>query len=143
MADRKGAIDTFDAAGYLNLLGRLRHQTDEVVYAPDYRREFEEAIAGSIAVPAGLPIVITEGNYLLHTDGPWADVRALLDEAWYVECDADVRVDRLIRRHLLFGKTEEQARAWAQGSDAVNARLIRATMPLADRVIDAARIHGD
>src|SRR5262245_12106922 len=35
-----------------------------------------EPIAGAIAIPRSTPLVITEGNYLLH----WKDVRALLHE---------------------------------------------------------------
>src|SRR5438094_8649137 len=51
-ADRKGAPDTFDSAGYVALLARLRlRAAGEVVYAPEYRREIEEGVAGAIAVP--------------------------------------------------------------------------------------------
>ena len=65
-ADRKGAPDTFDSAGYAALLLRLRsQQPDEIVYAPEFRREFEEPIAGAIAVAPQTQLVITEGNYLL------------------------------------------------------------------------------
>ena len=85
--ERKGAPDTFDAAGYVALLRRLRDPVvGEVVYAPAFHREIEEAIAGEIAVPADVPLVITEGNYLL-LNGPWAAVRPLLDEVWFVEGD--------------------------------------------------------
>src|SRR5947207_15332686 len=42
-AGRKGAPDTFDAAGYVALLRRLRSQpAHEPVYAPAFRREIEE-----------------------------------------------------------------------------------------------------
>src|SRR5215207_11246052 len=78
--DRMGAPDTFDAAGYVALLGRLRAAGDEIVYAPAFRREIEEPIAGAIAVPRSVPLIVTEGNYLLL----WPEVRPLLDEAWYV-----------------------------------------------------------
>jgi pantothenate kinase len=72
-AQRKGAPDTFDAAGYAALLRRLRTQTgDEVVYAPDFRREMEEPVAGALPVFAHTPLVITEGNYLLLQDAGWA-----------------------------------------------------------------------
>ena len=47
---RKGAIDTFDGEGYLNLLRRLRARDEEVVYAPDYYRSFEESIGSAIPV---------------------------------------------------------------------------------------------
>src|SRR5262245_1678528 len=46
-ADRKGAPDTFDAAGYVALLRRLRTATEPVVYAPRFHREIEEPIAGA------------------------------------------------------------------------------------------------
>lgn len=80
-ADRKGAPDTFDAAGYVALLRRLRDQQDEVVWAPAFRRELELAEAGVIAVDRSVEVVVTEGNYLL-CDGPFAPVRGLLDQTW-------------------------------------------------------------
>ena len=105
--DRMGAPDTFDAAGYAALLTRLRGD-EPVVYAPEFRREIEEPIAGAIAVPRDVPLVVTEGNYLLL----WPDIPPLLDEIWYVETDEELRVQRLIQRHIQFGKTPEYARAW-------------------------------
>src|SRR3954449_6342466 len=59
--DRMGAPDTFDAAGYAALLARLRGE-DAMVYAPEFRREIEEPIAGAIAVAHQVPLVVTEGN---------------------------------------------------------------------------------
>ncbi|HVX43659.1 MAG TPA: nucleoside/nucleotide kinase family protein [Mycobacteriales bacterium] len=129
---RKGAIDTFDVAGYRVLLERLRARA-ETVYAPMYVRDYEETIAASITVEPSVPIVITEGNYLL-AEG-WERVRALLDEVWYVEVDEELRLERLIDRHIRFGKPPEQAIAWATGSDERNARLIRSTREQADLIV--------
>lgn len=137
--DRKGAADTFDAAGYLALLRRLRDPAEDVVYAPEFRREIEDPIAGAIAVYRSTPLVVTEGNYLLLDTKPWAAVRTLLDEAWYLEPDEQTRIDRLIKRHVAFGKPPAAARAWALGSDERNAAVIRATRDRADLVVaDAA-----
>jgi pantothenate kinase len=125
---RKGAPDTFDSAGYATLLRRLRQQRDdEIVYAPEYRREIEEPIAGAIPVLPATQLVITEGNYLLLDHGPWAGVAALLDEVWYVEVDDTMRTDRLAQRHRRFGRSEQAARDWVAGVDEPNARLIAAT----------------
>ncbi|CAA2108687.1 Pantothenate kinase [Variovorax paradoxus] len=128
-AARKGAPDTFDSAGYVALLQRLREQRPDgdVVYAPEFRREIEEPIAGAIAVLPSTQLVITEGNYLLHDVGPWAGAAAMLDEVWYVDIDDAVREDRLVRRHQQFGRSAEEARAWVESTDAPNARLIAAT----------------
>lgn len=132
-AGRKGAPDTFDAAGYVALLRRLRSQpAHETVYAPAFRREIEEPIAGAIAVESSVPLVITEGNYLLLDTGPWAGVRAELDEVWFVESDDALRRERLVRRHVAHGRSEQAARDWAAHTDEPNARLIEATRRRAD-----------
>ena len=124
-AGRKGAPDTFDSAGYVALLQRLRRQpADEIVYAPEFRREIEEPVAGAIPVLPQTRLVITEGNYLLLADGPWRDVAGLLDDAWYVDVDDRLRVDRLTQRHERFGRSREDAVAWVEGTDEPNARLI-------------------
>jgi pantothenate kinase len=132
--DRMGAPDTFDATGFAALLKRL-HGDEPVVYAPEFRREIEEPIAGAIAVARGTPLVVVEGNYLLLGEGDWALVRPLLDEAWYVETDEELRVQRLIQRHIQFGKTPEYARAWVERSDERNAALVATTAPTADVLV--------
>jgi pantothenate kinase len=126
--DRKGAPDTFDAAGYAALLQRLRAQRDdEIVYAPEFRREIEEPIAGAIAVLPQTRLVITEGNYLLLDEGPWAGVAGLLDDCWYVDIDHELRRQRLLSRHRQFGRDAAQAADWVQRTDEPNAQLIEAT----------------
>jgi pantothenate kinase len=132
----KGAPDTFDAYGYLALLRRLRSPAPgEVVYAPAFERTIEQPIAGSIPVDPAVPLIITEGNYLLLGQPPWDQVRALLDEIWFVEIDDAVRLDRLIRRHIEFGKTPEQAAEWVNRLDESNARLIATTRDRADLIV--------
>jgi len=134
---RKGAPDTFDSAGYVALLQRLREQrTDSgIVYAPEFRRDIEEPVAGAIAVLPTTQLVITEGNYLLHDVGPWSGAAKLLDEVWYVDIDDDVREQRLVQRHQQFGRSAEAARAWVDSTDAPNARLIAATKTRAHHVL--------
>jgi pantothenate kinase len=132
--ERMGAPDTFDAAGYAALLTRLRSD-EPVVYAPEFRREIEEPIAGAIAVPRSTPLVVTEGNYLLLDDERWSPIRHLLDETWYVETDEELRVQRLIQRHIQFGKTPEYARAWVLRSDERNADLVKTTASRADVLV--------
>ncbi len=136
-ADRKGAPDTFDSAGYVALLERLRSQRPDgdIVYAPEFRREIEEPIAGAIAVLPSTQLVITEGNYLLRDVGPWAGAAAMLDEVWYVDIDDAVREQRLVQRHQQFGRSAEAARDWVASTDAPNARLIAATRARAHHVL--------
>ena len=132
-AGRKGAPDTFDSAGYVALLRRLRSQPPgEVIYAPEYRREIEEGVAGAIAVDPQTPLVITEGNYLLLEDGHWALVREQLDEVWFVNTDDRLRRERLVQRHMRFGRSAQAALEWVDRTDEPNARLITASRHRAD-----------
>lgn len=134
-AGRKGAPDTFDSAGYVDLLKRLRAQSpDEVIYAPEFRREIEEPIAGAIPIFPETQLLITEGNYLLLEDGHWKKVPAFLDEVWYVDVDDALRIERLAARHQQFGRSRDEAIAWVNTTDEPNARLIATGKLRADRV---------
>ncbi|MGV4980689.1 nucleoside/nucleotide kinase family protein [Streptomyces sp. NRAIS4] len=133
--DRKGAPDTFDAAGYAALLRRLHEDTDDVVYAPGFERVLEQPLAGAIPVPPATRLVVTEGNYLLLTEGSWARVRPCLDEVWFCAMDEDERIRRLIARHEEFGKDHETAVAWVRGTDQRNADLVAQTRDGADLVV--------
>ncbi|MFK3982965.1 nucleoside/nucleotide kinase family protein [Micromonospora sp. NPDC050397] len=149
--DRKGALDTFDGAGFVALMRRLRGaRTDgddeavtapaepsvgDTVYAPEFRRELEESIAGAIAVPARVRLVVTEGNYLLVPAPPWGQLRGLLDQVWFLDLDARERLRRLTDRHIGFGRPPAEASARARGTDQVNADLIETTADRSDVVV--------
>jgi pantothenate kinase len=132
---RKGAPDTFDAAGYAALLRRLRDPAEGTVYAPQFRREIEDSVANAIPVPRDARLIITEGNYLLVRSGPWAELAGLLDEVWYLDLDEPTRLRWLTDRHVRYGRDAAEATARATGPDQRNAELIEATKPRADLII--------
>lgn len=139
--DRKGAPDTFDAAGFTAILARIRSAGEgrpgaHTVYAPEFFREVDESFAASVAVPPSTRIVVTEGNYLLLDSSGWGGVAALLDVSLFAGVDHGVRMRRLVARHERFGMTHEQAVAWAGGTDERNAVLIEATRHRADHLLD-------
>jgi pantothenate kinase len=127
---RKGAPDTFDRAGYASLLDRLRREPG-AVYAPVFDRSIEDSIAAAVAVPAGVPLVVTEGNYLLL----WPEIRPLLDQVWYLDPPSGARRAALIARHVAYGKTQAEAEDWVRSSDDRNAEAIAAGRDRADRVL--------
>lgn len=134
--DRKGAPDTFDPWGYANLLRRLKANGEAVVYAPMFDRGLEESIGGAVPVPRDVPLVITEGNYLLLDAEGWRESRKQIDEVWFLDLSDAERQLRLLRRHEAFGKPPEEAAAWALGSDQRNAAVVASTRERADLIID-------
>jgi len=140
---RKGAIDTFDAAGYVNLLRRLHSREDAIVYAPLFDRSIEESIGSAIPIPRDVPLIITEGNYLLMEDPDWRQVRDLLDESWYVEPGDEERRRHLIARHVRFGRAPHDAHERSHGVDERNAEIIKATKKNATRVVRLPIFTGD
>lgn len=134
---RKGAPDTFDAAGYAALLRRIHSSRGhaETVYAPAFDRDIEQPVAGSIPVLPQCELVLTEGNYLLLDDDEWRGVRAQLDEVWFLDAEDDVRRSRLVERHVRFGKARTHAEAWVSEVDEPNARLIASTRESADVLV--------
>jgi pantothenate kinase len=135
---RKGAIDTFDGWGYRTLLGRLKDRELEPVYAPGFERDLEQPIAGAIVVEPGIDLVVSEGNYLLVDGDPWSAAAAHFDEVWFCDAPHRVRRERLIARHVEFGRTPEEAEAWVDDVDLPNAALILSTRRRADAVVRTA-----
>ncbi|MFN2562115.1 MAG: nucleoside/nucleotide kinase family protein [Jatrophihabitans sp.] len=132
----KGAPDTFDACGYAALLARLRVNDESVVYAPLFDRALDEPISSAVPVAREVPLVITEGNYLLLDGQGWSSLRRLLDQVWFLDLPDDVRTHRLVARHERYG----MARAVAQervrsGTDGRNAQLVQATRDRADLIV--------
>ncbi|GAA0723819.1 nucleoside/nucleotide kinase family protein [Dactylosporangium roseum] len=134
LAGRKGAPETFDAAGFVHLLRRLRDGED-LVYAPSYSRTLHESIGGVIPVPSAVRVVVVEGNYLLLDHGPWASVRDLLDLVLYLDAPASVRQGSLVRRQLAKGLDPHDARDWVERSDERNAVAIARTRDRADLIL--------
>ncbi|WP_394768346.1 nucleoside/nucleotide kinase family protein [Lacisediminihabitans sp.] len=132
--DRMGAADTFDVDAFVTTLTALRF-SGGLVLAPGFDREIEEAIPDAIAIAPEKRVLVVEGNYLLHDAQGWERVAPLLDLSFFVAVDHDIRLRRLIERHVRFGKTPDAAAAWATGPDEANARLIDGTAVRADHEI--------
>jgi len=128
--ERMGAADTFDVDGFVAVLHALR--TGARVEAPGFDRTVEEPMPGAIAIEPGHRILIIEGNYLLH----WDAVPPLLDATIFVHLDDATRRERLIARHIAFGKSPDAARDWALGTDERNAEVVAAGSGRADLMLE-------
>ena len=134
-SERKGAQDTFDVNGFTALIKRIKLDSSDPIYYPVFDRSIEESIAAQGVVYPSTRVVIVEGNYLMHDRDGWQEISPLLDQSWYAFLDEDIRISRLISRHIAFGKDPESAKAWAKGSDQINAELIETGVGRCDFLI--------
>lgn len=103
---RRGAPFTFNAGRFESLVRQLRAPLSPdapPVLAPTFDHAVKDPVEGDLAVPASARVVIIEGLYLCLDEDVWRDARALFDEMWFVDVDADVARRRLRERHLRAG----------------------------------------
>jgi pantothenate kinase len=122
--DRKGAPDTFDVDDFAQSLADVRAGHGSDIRFPIFDREIEASIPDAGLIPAHAKLVVVEGNYLLHDVYGWEKIGNYLDESWFLDVDDELRMQRLIARHIQFGKTPEAADKWSRGTDEMNAQLI-------------------
>jgi pantothenate kinase len=138
--DRKGAYDTFDVAGFVSALHRVKQETESSVYVPVFHREIEESIGAEAEIAPTTIGLIVEGNYLLMQDGGWDTVRQHLDACWFIDVDPDVRRERLIERATQTYGSVDAGTNWVDTVDEPNAQLIDTTRDRADVVFRPAQV---
>lgn len=134
--DRKGAPDTFNSKGFTELIRSLRDQGQQQIRFPIFHREIEASIPNEGIIEPTAKVVIVEGNYLLASDHGWGEVRKLLDKTFFINIDDNLRLQRLIARHIRYGKSPEDAKAWSLGSDEANASFIELTRQYASDFLE-------
>lgn len=128
MRSRKGAPETFDAAGFVALVRRIRG--GETVFAPVFDRARDISIGGAEMVSKDCAVVIVEGNYLLLDEAPWHDLVELFDLSAFLDVDLPDLRARLIQRWLSHGLSRAAATRRAEQNDLANAgRVIGARLP--------------
>jgi pantothenate kinase len=131
----KGIPESFDADAFILLLQALQEQTHRTIGCPTFDRTIEEPTENGIFVEPKHRLVIVEGNYLLLANSPWNKIKGLLSETWYIEETLTAIKPRLLERHMKGGRNKKQALKKMESTDLANARLIKVTRPLADRII--------
>ena len=136
--DRKGAPDTFDTQSFISLISKVKNNPETELRFPIFHREIEASKADEGVVESGVKVIVVEGNYLFSEEHNWEGVFPLLDHTWFIEISDEVRIERLIARHIRYGKTPEDAEKWSRGSDEANARFIELTAHRAANIIKLA-----
>jgi len=121
---RKGAPHTFDVGGLYHTLKRMRARDEAEVAVPVFDRQIEIARAGARLIPASIPVIIVEGNYLLLNADPWPRLRPMFDVTVMVDVPERVLRSRLTARWVRYGLTPPEITAKLEENDLPNGRLI-------------------
>lgn len=122
MLERKGAPQTFDAQGFLHLVGRFHHEAE--VFFPVFDRSRDLAVAGAGIVDPTIETVIVEGNYLLFDAPIWRELLKYWDLSIRLNVPPEVLRSRLVSRWVHHGFSAKQAAARADENDMANAQIV-------------------
>ena len=134
LRSRKGAPETFDVGGFLNLMRRLR--VEDEVAIPVFDRSLELSRGSADIVTADHRLLVVEGNYLLLNEAPWTDLAPYFDLTAFIDVPETELDRRLLDRWAQYGKTPAEARAWIDGNDMPNIRRVTRGSRKADVVIN-------
>ena len=138
---RRGAPDTFDAAGLKRDLGRIKNGDEEIVSIPgfDHAKGDPEPDAFHVFRRSEHKIVICEGLYLVHDADGWEGIASLFDMTIFISSDVDMCIDRLkIRNKCIPGYTPEEIEFRCDAVDRVNANTVMRSINHADVVVESA-----
>lgn len=132
--ERKGAPDTFDALGFKRALEMAAG--GGALSIPLFDRESDSVMEGARMIDASCPVVVAEGNYLLHDGGDWAGTRGLFDLVFYVDTPIEVVERRLLERWRGLDLPEEEVERRVYRNDLPNARVVLPGRRHAGAVVD-------
>lgn len=132
---RKGAPETFDVAGFGHVLARLRRNEEPEVAVPVFDRGLEIARAGARIIPSTVDLLIAEGNYLLLDRAPWSALRDHFDTTVWIDTPMEVLHQRLTRRWIEAGLSQEEVARKVGENDLPNCRTVTAQSGPADYII--------
>lgn len=137
----KGIPQTFDSQRFVILIKEIASEKIEKLYCPSYDRSLHNPVERSIVIENKHKIIIVEGNYLLLDNCPWNELANLFDESWFIETPLTTTKERLISRHVLTGRSVEEALDKISSTDAPNAALILQSRHRASKVITVASLY--
>jgi pantothenate kinase len=132
----KGAPETFAADAFVELVRTLR-QPNMVADCPIFDRRIDEPVAHQVRVTPNDGVVIVEGNYLLLDETPWRELAGLFDAVAFLDVANEVRVERLVARHVEFGRDRNEALDFTHRSDEANAQRVASGRHRADVLVSS------
>jgi pantothenate kinase len=142
LRSRKGAPETFDYAGFVSLLHRIRSQEPEIA-VPVFDRSMELSRAGASIIDSEVKFVLVEGNYLLLDEPPWNQLGPYFDYAIYLDLPRNELERRLMQRWREHGKSDQEARDWIASNDMPNIERVMGRRRPADLVVQSVTLTED
>lgn len=115
MKNVKGAPETFDID---KLKAKLKELKQGDVKWPIYDRKLHDVVEDAITVTKS--IILIEGNWLLSTEGAWADLISWCDDSIFIYAGESLLKKRLIERKRMGGLSPEEAKAYYESCDSKN-----------------------
>lgn len=134
---RKGIPETFDVRAFLDIIKAVR-PGDQEVLVPVFDRSRELAIASARVVSPDHRFIIVEGNYVLFSQGKWAELEGMFDFSIMMAPPMEVLEERLWARWRGYKLSEEAAHAKVYDNDLPNGRLILGNRRPADVTVEIA-----
>ncbi|WP_224825965.1 AAA family ATPase [Cognatishimia sp. MH4019] len=122
LLDRKGAPETFDAQGFVDLVQNLRETP--VLTVPTFDRAADKTIPAGDRIGPDTQIVLIEGNYLLLNTTPWAQLKNAFDLTVSLRVEHDELERRLVERWYTHGLSHRDALKRARENDLRNADFV-------------------
>jgi pantothenate kinase len=135
---RKGIPETFDVRAFLDIVKAVR-PGDQEVLVPVFDRSRELAIASARVVSPDHRFIIVEGNYLLFSQGKWAELEGMFDYSIMMAPPIEVLEQRLWDRWKGYDLEDQAAHAKVYDNDLPNGRLILGNRRPADLTIDVVQ----
>ena len=132
---RKGIPETFDIRAFLDIVKAVR-PGDQEVLVPVFDRSRELAIASARVVSPDHRFIIVEGNYLLFSQGKWAELEGMFDYSIMLAPPIEVLEERLWARWKGYDLDDKAAQAKVYENDLPNGRLILGNRRPADLTIE-------
>jgi pantothenate kinase len=129
----KGRFDTYDSAA---LAADLRDfSAGKTVSFPAYSRKLHDPVQNARTVDAPNVLLIIEGLWLLYDKAGWEIVRPLFDYSIFIAADPARARQPVLNRHIMGGRTLQDAERHYETVDAKNSALVLTTSPRADKII--------
>ena len=134
---RKGAPETFDSVGFINLVTKLRRKKQ--IFYPKFDRKADRTLPKADCITEATQIILLEGNYLLLKEPPWSDLKNLIDCTVWLEVNPKELQVRLINRWIDHGMTSTDAYKRVLENDMLNVLYVLENSAAPDVKLDTYR----